>query len=102
MGSITGNDIHLNGNFARLGRRRPKNWIDRDYKILVKYPFKWREKIGKTECTCAEVEEHHQPYYGTSWFHTANCALMQRLKTRPQLMNLPCYAQLPLLETTED
>ena len=99
MGCLVGGGGAICGGIAKLTKRKPKNWFDDGYTIFVKYPFKWRVKIGKVECNCKKVEEHYQPYYGRSWFHTEDCLLMQLVKKRPQLLNLPCYEDLPLITT---
>lgn len=83
------------GNFSKITKERPKNWFDKDYKIMIPYPFKWREKIGKVECDCTEVMESHMPYYGFNYSHSDECALMKLLKAKPQLRNLWCYGHLP-------
>ena len=76
------------GNFVKPTKRRPKNWFERGYKIVVAYPFKWRAKLGKVECDCKEVEEHYQPWYGYSWFHLPECAMMKHLHRYPGITNL--------------
>lgn len=91
MGSIVGNGIHLNGNFAKVTKRRPKNWIDKDYKILVPYKFKWRDKIGNVECDCKECYELYRPWYGWTWTHHESCALMKHLSRHPNISNLIQY-----------
>ncbi len=85
------NGSHLSGNFAPLTTRRPKNWVHKGYKITVPFTFKWRHKIGKVECNCTTCQEHYQPWYGTSWYHSADCALMKHLEKRPQIQNLSQY-----------
>ena len=102
MSCLHGEGIVLCGNFAKVTRQKPKNWINNSYKIIVPYKFKWREKIGKVKCTCKNVEEHYQPWYGVTWYHSNDCALMQRIKKSPQLMNLWCYRHLPFLASTEE
>lgn len=82
---------HLIGNFAPLTKRKPKNWIDKNYKIMVPYDFKWRHKIGKVECDCKECEEDYMPWYGMSWYHSKDCALMKYVESHPQLKNLNQY-----------
>lgn len=59
------------------------------------YFFKWREKIGKIECDCKEVLETYMPYYGCTWYHSQECALIKQLKDKPHLKNLWCYQYLP-------
>jgi hypothetical protein len=97
MGCLVSDDgsMAICGNFNKLVEERPKDWIDTGYKILRDYPFNWREKIGGIECTCEQVEEHYQPYYGFNFFHIGRCALIKLIEKRPQLKNLPCYARLP-------
>lgn len=82
------------GNFAKLTKRKPKNWYETGYKIIVPFTFKWRHKIGNVKCTCKNMEEHYQPYYGWSWFHEEGCAYVEVFKKRPQLCNLnPFYGK---------
>lgn len=97
------NGVHINGNFNKVTNRKPKNWIDSGYKIIVPYKFKWRHKIGKVECSCKVCEEHYQPYYGISWYHSQDCALLHYINSRPQLCNLMQYygQDLSLIATTE-
>lgn len=101
MGCISNGKICITGNFAKVSKKKPKNWIDKDYKCMVPYKFKWREKIGKIECNCKEVLECYMPYYGFNWYHSNDCILMKLIKEKPQLMNLPVYASLPLLACSE-
>ena len=97
------NGIHISGNFNKLSKRKPKNWIDNGYKIIVPFDFKWRHKIGKVECDCKVCEEHYQPWYGVSWFHSKDCALMKYIDSRPQICNLTQYygQDLSLIAQTE-
>lgn len=85
------NGGHISGNFRKLTKRKPKNWINVGYKIIVPFDFKWRHKVGKVECTCKECEEHYQPWYGTSWFHSKDCELIKHIEKRPQILNLNQY-----------
>ncbi len=100
---ITGNGFHISGNFAKLGRRKPKNWIEKGYKIIVPYKFKWREKIGKVKCTCKECEEHYAPYYGVDWHHSKDCELIKLIDKRPQILNLQqyCGKDMSIIASTE-
>ena len=86
------NGIHICGNFNPVTKRKPRNWVSTGYKILVPYKFKWREKIGNVECDCKECEEHYQPFYGWSWVHLKDCALMKFIERRPQILNLSQYS----------
>ena len=78
------------GNFTKARRyknERPRDWFDRDYKAIVPYPFKWRTKLGKVECTCKEIIEAYQPYYGFTYSHEDSCAVMQHYRKYPQMSN---------------
>lgn len=88
---ITGQGFHISGNFNKLSKRKPRNWINKGYKIIVPYQFKWREKIGKVKCNCKTCEEHYAPYYGVDWHHSKDCALMNYINKRPQILNLWQY-----------
>ena len=104
MGVITDGKIYIHGNFTKAKRYkngRPKNYFDRDYKAIIPFNFKWREKIGKVECTCVEILECYQPYYGWDWYHEDKCALIQLIKQKPQLTNLWCYQRLPHIASSE-
>lgn len=90
MGVYT-NGIHLSGNFCKLAKRKPKNWINKGYKIIVPFKFNWRHKIGKVECDCQYCEEHFEPWYGISWYHSKECALIKYINKRPQICNLNQY-----------
>lgn len=93
MGCQISDNMVICGNFAEVLPEKPKDFdYDSDAKWLEPYPEKWeRIKIGKTTCTCQKIETHYQPWYGYSWFHTDECALMQRVKDRPSLLNLPAF-----------
>lgn len=88
MGLIEYNGAVVHGNFSKLKKRRPKNWVHKDYKIVIPYKFKFRAKIGKVECTCSHCEEHYMPYYGWSWYHMEDCAYVQHFKKYPGILNL--------------
>jgi hypothetical protein len=80
MGCIENGNIAIRGNLA-LARRcenvRRKNW-DRDYKAIVPYFFKWRDKNCGIICACKEIIEAHQSWYGFSYFQSDECAIMQK------------------------
>jgi len=78
------------GNFAKLTQDKPKNF-DEAYKCIIKYPFKWRAKLGKVECTCVVCQENFQPYYGWTWLHNKDCAIVRHIKKFPQIENLISY-----------
>lgn len=101
---ITGQGFHISGNFNKLTKRKPRNWIDKGYRIIVPYKFKWRDKIGNTECDCKEIEEHFEAYYGASWYHNDECALIKKINARPQICNLQQYygVDMRLIATTEN
>ena len=97
------NGIHISGNFNKITNKKPRNWINRGYKIIIPFKFKWRHKIGKVECDCKFCEEHYQLWYGFSWFHSKDCALMKYIDSRPQICNLNQYygRDLSLIAQTE-
>ncbi len=96
------NGAHISGNFNKITKRKPKNWVERGYKIIVPYGFKWRDRIGKVECDCSVCEEHYQAYYGVDWFHSKDCALMKYINKRPQILNLRQYQRdFTLIASTE-
>ena len=97
------NGAHVIGNFNKLLRKKPKGWIENGYKIIVPFDFKWRERIGKVECDCKEVEEHFMPWYGTSWYHSPECAILKHLEAHPGIANLVQYYDYDfrLIATTE-
>lgn len=101
MGSIQFRGVHISGNFAKVTKKKPRS-IDRDYKVMVPYFLKWREKIGKVRCNCKELLECYQPWYGKTWYHSDECALMIQIKKKPQLKNLWCYQHLPGLPIDYD
>lgn len=102
MSCIIGNGIAICGNFSKLRKGKPENWAWKTYKTLIPYPFRWRKKIGKVKCTCKEVIEMHQPYYGCTWLHSPDCALMKLIKEKPQLQNLICYQDIEVIATTDN
>lgn len=89
------------GNFAKVTKKRPKNWFDVGYKMFVPFPFRWRVTIGKVTCDCKEVKECYQPYYGWDWYHEDSCALIKLVEARPQLKNLWCYQELPHIASSD-
>lgn len=94
---IVANIFWKMNNIQKKIKRKPKNWI------VVPFTFKWRHKIGKVECDCKFCEEHYQPWYGVSWFHSKDCALMKYIDSRPQICNLNQYygQDLSLIAQTE-
>lgn len=87
------NGAHVVGNFNKITKRKPKNWTETGYKIIVPFKFKWRHKIGKVECDCKVCEEHYAPYYGFDWYHSKECALIKHIEKRPQILNLNQYSE---------
>jgi hypothetical protein len=84
---IDNGNIVMIGNFAKIRKGRPKNNFDEEYKAIVPFEFKWRAKLGKVECDCTEVLECYQPYYGFSFYHLDECAIMKHYKKYPQMAN---------------
>lgn len=78
--------IVLIGNFAKISKKKPKGY-DNEYKVMVPFNFKWRATLGKVECDCTEVLECYQPYYGFSFYHSDDCAIMKHYKKYPQMLN---------------
>lgn len=92
MGCIDNGKICIIGNFAKVTKKRPKNWYDKDYKIIIPWEEKFKDferpKLGKATCDCKEVLECHQPYYGFNWYHSNECAIVKHLKKYPQIYYL--------------
>lgn len=103
MGLIELNGALVLGNFAKVTKRKPKNWMENGYKIVVPYDFKWRSKIGKVECDCKVCEEHFMPWYGTSWFHSKECAYIKHFQRYPGILNLNNFYDFDyiMIATTE-
>ncbi len=80
-----------------LSKKKPKDWIDRGYTILAPFKFKWRVTIGKLTCDCKQVIENYQPWYGFTIYHSDECVLMQRVRAKPWLENLPCYYNVAVI-----
>lgn len=97
------NGNHISGNFNPITKSKPKNWIETGYKIIIPFSFKWRHKIGKVNCDCTECEEHFQPYYGFTWYHSKECSLMKHIEKYPQIGSLPqfCGQDLSMIAQTE-
>lgn len=90
-------NVMVDNNLIKLYRARikkkkqkSKNWTT-GYIMNVPYEFSCRDKIGKIECDCKECEEHFTPYYGFSWYHLRDCAMMLHIKKHPQICNLPQF-----------
>lgn len=96
MGIATSKDgsVVVLGNFSEVKRYKtkdgfpPGDWMDHDWKAIVPFDFEWRDKLGKVECDCKEVEIHHMPYYGFTWYHMKDCAIMKHYEKYPQMANL--------------
>jgi len=103
MSCISGNGMTICGNFAEVQESKPQNFdYDSDAKWYEPYPKDWeRIKIGKTTCDCKKIETHFAPWYGYTWFHTEECALLKKVKERPQLMNLPAFYNVETIGHSE-
>lgn len=95
MGCIGNDKIVIIGNFEKPRRYkhgRPKDWIDRDYKAIVEWDSQFKDwerpTLGKATCDCKEVLECYQPYYGFTWYHSDDCAIVKHLEKYPQIYNL--------------
>lgn len=70
-----------------LTDEKPENWMDVGYRILVPYPFDWREKLGKATCDCTMVFETDRPWLGRHWTHHPDCAIEEHLRRYPGIYN---------------
>lgn len=78
--------LSIIGNFAKPRRYKngkPKDWIHRDYKAIVPYDLKWRHKTKRHTCTCKEMIEAYQPYYGFTWYHSKECDFAKKHYLNP-------------------
>lgn len=98
---MSGVVIGLLGNWEKIRKRRPKNHINEKYRCWRPFKFKWRHKIGDTECSCKKVIESYMPWMGMTWFHEDECALMVKVAKRPQLLNLPCFYNVRTIAHSE-
>ncbi len=87
MGLKIFGDVVMLGNYAKIRKGRPKN-IDKEYKAIVPFDFKWRATLGRAECDCVECLETYMPYYGYNWYHSDDCAIMKHFRKYPQMQNL--------------
>ena len=104
MGVIEYGKVVIHGNFERPRRYKngkPKNWIDRDWKAIIPYPFKWRVRWCGVECDCKEVIESYQPYYGSNWSHMDDCAIMKHHKAHPGYSNVAGYPPPPAVQAED-
>lgn len=103
MGCLVGDGITVCGNFAEVLPEKPKDFdYETDAKWREPYPKKWKRiTIGKTTCDCKEMETHFQPWYGYSWFHSKECALIKRVEERPGLRNLWCFENVETIGYSE-
>ncbi len=70
-----------------LVKKRPKDFMDSGYRMVVPYKFKWRESLGRVECDCKKMIEYFEPWYGYTFYHSEECAMMKHLKRYPQMEN---------------
>lgn len=82
------NGIAICGGTPALSKKRPENWIDTGYTIVKPFDFKWRAKLGRATCDCKEIIESYQPYYGFTWRHSKECAIIKHIKKYPGIQNL--------------
>lgn len=87
------------GNFAEVLPEKPKDFnYETNAKWLEPYPKELeRKRVGKTTCDCKQIETHYAPWYGYTWFHSKDCALLKRVEERPQLKNLWCFDNIELI-----
>lgn len=97
MGSISNGKVHIIGNFEKPKRYNtkdgypPGDWFERDFKAIVPYDFEWRATLGKVECDCKEMIASYMPYYGFTWLHMPECAILKHYNKYPQMANLGIY-----------
>ena len=91
------------GNFAEVLPEKPKDFDYQDNaKWLEPFPKDWeRIKIGKTTCDCKQMETHYAPWYGFTWLHSDECALVKRVEAHPQLKNLWCFEDVKTIGYSE-
>lgn len=91
------------GNFAEVLPEKPKDFDYEDNcKWMEPYPADLdRIKIGKTTCDCKQIETHYAPYYGFTWFHSKECALIKRVEASPGLRNLWCFDDVETIGSSE-
>jgi hypothetical protein len=100
MTCISGEGITICGNFAKVEKKRPKDWSERDSAWIQPFDFKWRDKLGKVKCDCKKLEWRYAPYYGFSVYHMDDCAIGRHLKKHPGIYNL-MEVRFPLLAQSE-
>ncbi len=88
MSCLHGEGIVICGNFADVEKTRPKDWAERDSAWIEPFNMKWRDKLGKVDCDCRDLEWRYQPYYGFSVYHMPDCAIGKHLKKHPGIENL--------------
>lgn len=103
MGCLPFGNGFICGNFNEVLPQKPENFgYDQDAKWMEPYPPKWKRRvIGKTTCDCKQIETHFQPWYGYSWYHSNDCALMKRVEARPGLLNLPAFYDVEVIGYSE-
>lgn len=103
MGLIDYGGLVVCGNFSEVLPEKPKDFdYMSDSKWLEPYPEKWeRITIGKTTCDCVQIETHYAPYYGFTWLHSKECALIKRVEAKPQLRNLWCFDNVETIGCSE-
>lgn len=102
MGCLSDDEgtIFVCGNFAELLPEKPKDFdYESDAKWLEPWPKEWPDRvtIGKTTCDCKQIETHYAPWYGFTWYHNKECALIKRVEERPGLKNLWCFENVELI-----
>lgn len=95
MGCISDEDgtMFMCGNFAERTDKKPKDFdYQSDGKWYEPYPKELeRITIGRTTCDCTRIKTDYAPWYGFTWSHSDECALIKRVKEHPQLRNLWCF-----------
>lgn len=103
MGVINMGGVIVHGNFAERTEHKPANFdYESDAKWYEPYPPELeRITIGKTTCDCKRIKTDYAPWYGFTWWHDDDCAIVKRVKERPSLLNLPAFYDYELIGYSE-
>ena len=75
------------GGRETVTKEKPKDWINTGYTVVVPYKFNWRDKVGKIKCDCQEMLENYQPWYGFTYYHQDECAMLKHFDKYPGMAN---------------
>lgn len=89
------------GGRHQITKRKPKNWFDNGYCMIVPYRFKNRITLGKATCDCKEIIEDFQPWYGYTWSHNKDCAIEKHIKKYPGIQNFFSDTDLSIIAQSD-